>query len=144
MLAGDDKCDAWKAFCAELQQVVSRSESTNTLVTHFAGRHVEWIGKISSLAFDELSNNVDVDLPEQVIALADGRLVPIDGVCLSVSKEAASMWQRYRAGDQVRFRATFLGAESVFPCCEIKRLKSGPALILLCLHEARPVTGPSR
>ncbi|MFM7075801.1 MAG: hypothetical protein ACKO3G_07030 [Planctomycetaceae bacterium] len=139
MPADDNETDAWKAFCDELQQLISESESTQDLVNRFANRTVEWTGTVNSIAFDNLSNNVDIDLPEVIVTLSDGKRVPLDGVCLSVNQGQTRSWQNFRPGESLKFRATFLGNESVFPCCEVKRLKSGPVLIVLGLHDAEPV-----
>ena len=62
MSADENGNDAWTAFCDELQQVISESESTEELVNRFASRTVEWAGTVNSIAFDDLSNNVDIDL----------------------------------------------------------------------------------
>ena len=139
MSADENGNDAWKAFCDELQQVISESESTEELVNRFASRTVEWAGTVNRIAFDDLSNNVDIDLPEAIVALSDGERVPLEGVCLSVNQGKTKLWQNFRPGDSLKFRAKFLGADSVFPCCEVKRLKSGPVLIMLGLHDAEPV-----
>ncbi len=115
------------------------SEATKELVRRFADRTIEWPCVVSDLAFDDLSNNVDVDLPEVIIKLADGAIVPLDGACLSVQRQDKPMWHGIHPGDPVRIRATFLPSDSVFACCEIKRLKSGPVLILLGLQNAQMV-----
>lgn len=130
--------DSWKSFCDELQAALLVSETKESLAARFAGRTVEWVGTVRSIAFDHHSNNVEIDLPLANVTLHDGTTVPLDGVCVSVTEADTERWAGIASGDALAFQATFVNLDSVFACCEVKRLRSGPVLVILALGRARP------
>jgi hypothetical protein len=127
----------WETFVQMVAEDINAGLIAEQLSTKHGETEVCWIGNLRDRKFDEYVVGVQIDMPQIVARLKDGRSLVADYVFLNIRKKDIHLWQGIPKGEQVSFQARIKKAGGIFPSVGFDAFPNNPKIVLtLGLEEA--------
>jgi hypothetical protein len=123
---------SWTNFLEAIVSLYENGKTEADISLHFEGKRIEGNGRVLEVKlFEEYAPGIALSMQPETTSLANNRLLRADYMFLNINADSAHAWKKYKAGDEIRFRATIATSIGPFPSVQLSEFDEDPEIVLM-------------